>query len=160
MISGAIGGIVAVLLMTYLSKRSARTGEPGQLKYGWFLKGMGIFCALVTGGLTYVILFTDHRGQYVSLTCLILLFGLSAVYLLGEGFGTHGRFDAEGIEYRTPWSGHKAQEWSNLREVHFSEAMKWYVLTFADGTKIRISNVVHGHGPLLEQVRSLGHQVI
>jgi hypothetical protein len=125
------------------SRRRLRV--PGELRHGLFLKVFGWATAAATLGLGYIILFTNHRGQYGVLTLLIVVFGAGAGYLLLEAHGTAGTFDAQRISIRTAWTGRKNQHWEDLPAVSFRPNLNWYVLAFKDGTIIRLSNVVLGH---------------
>lgn len=155
MASGVIGGMIAAVLLAYFSRRAAFAGAPGQLRFGWAMRGLGALCALATLGLAYIMSFTDHRGQYVSLSILIAICALFTVYTLGETYGTKGTFDSAGIAFRSPWAGLRTQQWSDLVGVRLRPSMSWWVLTFRDGSKIRLSTWLEGHGAVLEHIRTV-----
>jgi len=159
MISGMVGAAIAIVLLSYVSRRAAAVDTGGRLNHGLLLKSFAWVMTLAVLGLTYVMLFVDHNGQYVPLAFLILGFGAGAVYMMGDVYRTRGTFDSNGIEFESLWTGKKTQKWSDLVEVSYNEQMYWYVLLFADGTKIRVSNQLQGHGRLLDHIQSLGKQI-
>lgn len=156
---GIIGAFVAILLLAYASRRAAFAGPPGQLRYGTIPRVLGVLLATMTLCLAYVMIFVEHAGHTVALALLTGAFGAGAIYMLAEVLRTRGKFDPAGIELETPWSGRKAQRFSDLVAARFDRAMNQYVLTFQDGTKIRLSNLLEGHGGVLEHVRALGKTV-
>jgi hypothetical protein len=158
-ISSVIGGVITVVLLSYMSHRASLSGGDGRLYHGAILKAFAWTMALAALGFAYVMVFTDHHGQYVALSLLTGAFGLGGSCMLADAYFAKGTFDRTGIAFETPWTGKKIQKWSELTTVTFNSQMKWYVLTFADGTKMRISNLMHGHGAVLEHVSALGHQV-
>ena len=158
--SGVIGGLIAIFLIAYVSRRAAFAAVPGQLCYGWFLKGLGWLMVAATAGLAYVMVFTDHRGQYVALSILILVFGAPSGPLLVEAYGTSGSFDSEGIVLRTAWTGSKHQRWVDLVTARFNPLFSWYSLAFKDGTTIRLSNILNGYGAALKEIERHGIRVL
>lgn len=149
--SGIIGGLVAVILVGYLVRRAATSGVPGQLRHGVFLKVFAWIMAAATVGLAYVMLFTNHRGQYGALTLLIVGFGLGAGYLLLEAYGTRGHFNAEEISFRTAWTGQKTQRFRDLVLVEYRPRLGRFDLKFQDGTTIHLSTLIFGHALALEE---------
>lgn len=158
-LSGAIGGMIAIALCTIISSKAARNSKKGSLSFGYFVMGLGWVCLFGTLGLIYVMLFTDHGGQYVALSCLIFGFGIGAVYVLGEAFKVSGQFDNESIQFHTPWTGSKNEKWEHLDNVKFNSNANWYTLVFKSGAKIRLSTLLRGHGFVIEHVKSLGHSL-
>ena len=87
---------------------------------------------------------------------MIVGFGSGAGYCFAEYFLTRGRYDDNGIDFSTPWSGRKSELWSDLRGVEWSAQMSWYVLTFRSGNTIRISTMLGGHSGLLAVLEQKG----
>jgi hypothetical protein len=157
---GVVGGVIAAILLAYISRRAAFSGTPGELRHGWFIKWVGWLMAASTLGLAYIMVFTNHRGQYGALSLLIGAFGAGAGCLLLEAYGTSGSFDSEGIALRTPWTGQKRQRWSDLSSATFSPQLGWYRLVFRDGTTMRLSNIIHGYGAALQEIERHGTRVL
>ncbi len=82
--------------------------------------------------------------------CLILAFGLSAIYCFGEAAFVRGTFDQDEIVFRTPWTGVKREKWRNLVSVERNDSWNWYALTFKSGKTIRLSRYLSGHLSALE----------
>jgi hypothetical protein len=150
--SGEIGGHVAAELIEAAKRRAAFAGKPGELRYGPFLKSLGWLFLLVTLGLVGVSQFTKLHGQYVPYLSLVAFFGLGALYLLIEAYVTLGSYDSTGISLRSAWTGHKRQRWSDLVSADFNAAVGWFRLRFRDGTLIRVSTLLLGHGAAMEQL--------
>ena len=161
-LSGLIGGAIAVVLMTYLSARIRREPNDGTLQWGWWLAALG-FASLGIAGMAVGALFFDEtiwadRGELYSAAGLILGFGTAACYCLVEYFCVRGSYDDDGIEFHTPWSGAKIEHWKDLKSVRFNNQMNWYVLRFNSGKTIRISNVLSGHGGVVDIIVRLGFE--
>ncbi|MEM6228746.1 hypothetical protein [Shewanella scandinavica] len=154
--SGVIGGIIAVFLCTYFSRRNSRKSSDGNLKYGLFIVSFAWICVFATLGLIYIIIFTDHGGQYIALSVLILIFGAISFFSLSEALGVKGKFDNEILALKTPWTGSKIERWSDLKSVKFNSFCNWYTFTFQNGTKIHLSYMLSGHGLVLEHAKSIG----
>ncbi len=156
-LSGIIGGIIGVILCTFISSKVRNRSKDGALKFGIFVMGLGWVCLFATLGLLYVTIFIDHGEQYIPLTCLITGFGLGAIYTLGEAFIVNGKFDKKGIKYHTPWTGTKNEKWDDLVNIKFNSTANWYTLAFQSGAKVRLSTLLGGHNLVLKHVKSLGH---
>ncbi len=98
----------------------------------------------------WVWIFVDHGGQDIPISLLFFGFGLGSIYCFNEYIFTKGSYDEKGIIYKTPWTGTKQKEWSELEYIDFNDTLNWYVFTFKDGCKIRISTYMHGQKGLLE----------
>ena len=99
---------------------------------------------------------TDRR-EFFAFIALIVGFGLGAVYCLVEYFSVHGEYDDQGIEFHTPWTGTK--KWRDLQSAKFNASMSWYVLKFRSGVTIRLSNMLSGHGGVIQRIGRLGFDV-
>lgn len=160
---GLITGAVTVFVITYFTKKAKFGVEDGQLKFGLFIKGLGIAC-LIFSLVPLVVLVTgnyqvEKPGETVALVGLAVGFGIAAIYSLAEGFLVRGQFDDKGIHFSTPWTGVKKEAWSDLESVAFNGWCYWYLLRFRSGKVIRISSYLGGHGYLLALLREMGHNV-
>ncbi len=155
-LAGVIGGALAVFICGYFSHKCSHKSESGILKHGMFLHFLAWILLFATIGLIYVIVFINHKDQYIPLGFLILMSGVGCICSFLEAFGVRGKFDEEMIELKTPWTGSKKEKWSSLQSVKFDGQMKWYVLTFQNGTKMRLSNLLNGYGLVLDHARSIG----
>ena len=159
-VSGLIGGLASVVICAYISAKVRGSAEQGTLRYGSWLVALA-WCCVAFVALAASALFVDanvweDRGELLAVVGLIVGFGLGAAYCFAEYFFTRGRYDDEEIDFCTPWTGRKAERWSDLRDARFNPQSSWYVLTFRSGNKIRISSLLSGHGPLLTLLESRG----
>ncbi len=91
--------------------------------------------------------FVTDSGIGIGLLVLaVLLLG----YLIAESILVKGSFDERTISYSTPWRKPQSGQWSELKSARLSSLTGRYILKFADGTVIRISKSVEGHGWLLD----------
>lgn len=162
-VSGLIGGLVSVAAVTYVSARLRNQPADGSLRWGWGLVLLGL-CCLALVGIAVGALFHDDdvwtdKGELAAVIGLIVGFGFGAVYCLVEYFFVRGEYTEQRIEFHTPWTGTKTEEWRDLRSVHFSAQMSWYVLTFRSGKTIRLSSMLSGHGGAIERARQLGFEL-
>lgn len=160
-ITGLIGGFLSVVLISYISSKVRDTAKQGQLRYGW-----GIFflacCCLGFVGLAVYALFYDKdawekSSELYAIIGLFIVFGLGAIYSFGEYFQVYGAYDNEGITFHTPWTGTKNEKWSDLDTAVFNAQANWYVLKFKTGSIIRLSNLLGGHGGVIELLAKMGY---
>src|SRR5262245_45526074 len=153
-ISGLIGGLVAVLLTAYIAKRVGRSAAPGQLSYGPFLWGLAVVCLVLALLPIAMTLFWGHEKDFWAKVALAMGFGLGAIYCFGEAAFVRGTFDEDGIVFSTPWTGLKREKWKDLASVEFNSWCSWYTLTFKSGSKIRLSRYLGGHLSALEMLEA------
>jgi hypothetical protein len=83
----------------------------------------------------------------------LLIFGLGGIYCFGEFFKVKGTFNYDSIDFHSPWTGRKVEMWDDLISVKFIPGVNWYLLVFNSGKKIRISNLITGHGDVINLVK-------
>jgi|TARA_R110002096_G_scaffold175633_1_gene351463 hypothetical protein len=158
---GLITGAVTVFVITYFTKRASFAAKEGQLKFGLFMKGLGLVCLLFSVTPLVVLITGNYQvnkpGETTALIGLTIGFGIGAIYTLAEGFFVKGSYDEESISFTTPWTGKKTEKWHNLESVNFNGWAYWYVLKFKSGKKVRLSSYLGGHGYLLEFLEERGH---
>jgi len=160
-LSGLLGGITALVVTSYISKNIRDSSIDGELKFGSFL----IVLAWAFFGfsiLAFSAFFYDNdvwkkKSEFFSVAGLWIVFAIAAFASFAEYFKTHGSFDDSGIEFYTPWSGKKKESWNDLLSVEFNSSANWYVLTFKSGVKIRLSNLLSGHGKVLDLLYEKGY---
>lgn len=149
-VSGLIGGAIAVALTAYIAKRVGKAGAPGQLRFGTFMWIVAVAClafALLPLALT---LFLGHDKELWAKIGLFVGFGIGALYCFGEAALVRGTFDKEGIVFSTPWTGLKREKWKDLVSIELNDWCSWHTLSFRSGNKIRLSRYLHGHLSALE----------
>ena len=159
-VSGLIGGLASVVICAYISAKVRGSAQQGTLRFGSWLVVLAWCCAAFVA-LAASALFVDanvweDRGELLAVVGLIVGFGLGAAYCFAEYFFTRGRYDDEGIDFRTPWTERKTERWSDLRDAEFNHQSSWYVLRFRSGNKIRISSLLSGHGGVLTLLENKG----
>jgi hypothetical protein len=158
---GLITGAVIIFVVTYATKKATFAAQEGELKFGLFIKGLGMICLLFSV-VPFIVLLTgnyqvDKTGETTALIGLTIGFGIGAFYTLAEGFLVKGSYDEDLIKFSTPWTGKKAEKWDGLESIHFNYWCYWYVLKFRNGKIVRLSSYLGGHGFLLEFLRERGH---
>jgi hypothetical protein len=152
-ISGLIGGFIAILLTAYVANRVGKGGKPGQLRYGALMWVLAVACF----GLAFLPVastLAGHDKEFWVKAALVVGFGLASAYCFCEAALVRGRFDDQGIQFHTPWTGTKTQSWRDIKSVDFVGSCSWYTLTFASGKKIRLSQYLQGHASAVEMANS------
>lgn len=145
---------LTVAVIGYLTNRAVYSQNKGNLKYGIPMKVIGVLC-LAFSVVPFIVLLTQNYqvekpGETTALISLTIGFGLGAIYSIGEPFFVNGNYDNEKIEFFSPWSGRKIKQFKDLESFSFNPFCSWYVLKFNDGTKIRLSSYLGGHGHLID----------
>lgn len=148
-LSGLIGGAIAVGLTTYVAKRVGKASVPGQLRFGLFMWILAAGC-LVFALLPVVATMLGNDKEFWAKVGLSVGFGVAAFYCFAEAAFVRGSFDREGISYSTPWTGSKNETWKDLESVVLNDWAGWHTLTFKSGRKIRLSRYLGGHLSALE----------
>jgi hypothetical protein len=151
-ISGLIGGAIAVALTIYVERRVGKATVPGQLRFGLFMWILAVAC-LGFSLLPVVMTMLGNDQEFWAKAALFIGFGVGAFYCFGEAAFVSGNFDSERISYSTPWTGLKSETWKDLESVALNDWAGWYTLTFKSGSKIRLSRYLSGHMSALELVR-------
>src|SRR5690606_16137656 len=152
-ISGLVGGAIAVVLTTYVARRVGRRAAPGQLRFGMFMWVLGVGCVAMSLLPIAMTLLGNDKDLWAKIV-LFFGFGVGAIYCFGEAAFVKGSFDEEGISFSTPWTGAKRERWCDLESVELNDWAGWYTLAFKSGSKIRLSRYLSGHLSALEMVDS------
>jgi hypothetical protein len=144
-VSGLIGGVIAAALTAYIASKVGKAKTPGVLHFGPFMWGLAIASLAMALLPVAITVFAGHDRDLWAKVVLFLAFCAGAVYSFAEAARVHGRFDDDGIEFYTPWTGLKRENWRDLVSVELNDWRQWYTLSFRTGTKIRLSRYLHGH---------------
>jgi hypothetical protein len=153
-VSGLVGGAVAVLLTTYIAKQVGRSAPHGQLRFGvilWLLTVACLALALLPIALTVI---WGHDKELWAKVALFVGFGFCAVYCFGEAAFVRGTFTDDEIRFTTPWTGPKQEKWRDLVSVELNDWCSWYTLSFKSGSKIRLSRYLSGHLAALDMAET------
>ncbi|PTP00583.1 hypothetical protein CWN85_23080 [Vibrio splendidus] len=158
--SGLIGGLVAVIIGTIITKSTKKKVTNGELKHGVFLLVLAIACLTLSLLAAWVGLYDNDvqpkTGDLVAVLGLFSGFGIAALACFAEYFKVKGRFNDSSIEFHTPWTGAKKEHWDDLISAKFNTSMYWYTLHFKSGNKVRLSSYLLGYGEVLELLKSRG----
>jgi hypothetical protein len=149
--SGSVGATIAKIIVTHYSKKVSKSNNRGTLRYGPGIFLLFLLCVIiiVISLLTYFLGHMTLNEFYGFLS----FFGLGGIYCFGEYFKVKGIFNKKWIDFHSPWTGQKRESWSDLISVEFVSGAGWYLLVFKSGKKIRISNLITGHGDVIKLVK-------
>lgn len=154
-VGGVIAGLLTFAILRFGLRSAMGKTTHGQLYFGGFMAAIAIVCSLIVLGMVAVLFLVEHGGQDIAILSLIGMFGVFAAYGWAELFGTRGEFDDSGIRFQSLVGGKRRFSWGELRSIRYSDSMHWYVMTFRNRQKIRVSVYMHGIRELLEQVEAL-----
>lgn len=162
-ISGLIGGLVATLIGVVATKAARRKITHGELKHSALIFILATVCIALSAFAVWIF-FNDNdmhqkTSELISVIGLVVGFGLSGLVCFAEYFKVQGVFDAERIEFYTPWTGRKTELWDHLISAKFNPSMYWYTLKFKSGKTIRLSSYLLGHGEVLDILKQRGFNV-
>jgi hypothetical protein len=159
-ISGLIGGLVAVVIATFVTKAARSKNTNGELKHGLLIFILALACLALSIFAAWMFVFDEdvheQTSEFVSVLLLFFGFGIAAVACFAEYFKVNGTFDSDSISFYTPWTGSKKESWDDLVAAKFNGSMYWYTLEFKSGKKVRLSAYLVGHGEVLDIVRERG----
>jgi hypothetical protein len=98
-ISGLIGGAIAVALTTYVAQRVGKTTVPGQLRFGWVMWLLAVAC-LGFSLLPVVMTVLGNDKEFGAKAALFIGFGTGAFYCFGEAASLEATLIARGSRTR------------------------------------------------------------
>lgn len=160
-LSGLIGGLAAVVIGTVFTKAAKRKTTNGDLKHGLLILILALACLALSLFSVWLFFYDkdvhEKTSELVAVLGLFFGFGISAIACFAEYFKVKGRFDSDGIEFHTPWTGAKKESWDDLVSAKFNASMYWYTLKFRSGKKVRLSSYLLGHGEVLAILKERGY---
>jgi hypothetical protein len=162
-ISGLIGGLVAVIIGTIVTKAARRKNTNGELKHGLLIFILALSCLAFSIFAAWMFVYDEdvheQTSEFVSVLLLFFGFGIAAIACFAEYFKVSGTFDSDSISFYTPWTGSKKESWDDLVTAKFNGSMYWYTLEFKSGKKVRLSAYLLGHGEVLDIVKERGFEL-
>jgi len=160
-LQGLVTALITVSIIAYVVKKAAYAQKPGELRFGLFMKCLGLVC-LLSSVIPFIIFLTENSqtgnpGDTTALISLTIGFGIGAIYILLESLYVKGTYDERTITFYTPWTGKKSEQWEDLDSVKFNILCSWHALKFKNGKIIRLSSYLGGHGHLLAYLKERGH---
>lgn len=154
-------GVITTVVLTFISIKMRKSNTDGELRFGIVILIVALLCLFLASIPTYFFwgyFFGDEKAsQLPALTSIFLMFGAASIYCFGEYFGAYGKYDNQTIEFVTPWTGKKKEQWSDLDSIEFVSWANWYLLTFKSGDKIRLSNLLYGHADVVKMADIFKH---
>ncbi|KKO43801.1 putative membrane protein [Rheinheimera pacifica] len=159
--SGLIGGLVAVVIGVIFTNAARGKATNGELKHGLLILILALACLAFSLFAVWAFFYDEDvhekTSEFVAVLGLFFGFGIAAIACFAEYFKVKGRFDSRGIEFHTPWTGTKKENWDDLVSAKFNASMYWYTLKFKSGKKVRLSSYLHGHGEVLAILKERGY---
>lgn len=159
--SGLIGGLVAVVIGTIFTKTAKKKTAHGELKHGLLILILALACLAFSLFAVWVFFYEENihekTSDLIAVLGLFFGFGIAALVCFAEYYKVKGRFDADVIEFHTPWTGSKKEKWDDLVSAKFNASMYWYTLKFKSGRKVRLSSYLLGHGEVLAILNDRGY---
>lgn len=160
---GLLGGLLALVFGALFTKAVKNKRTNGELKYGALLYVLGLGCLVFVVFAVWAYFYDETiretTSELIAVVGLFLGFGLGAIFCFGEYFKVKGHFDADGIEFYTPWTGLKKERWDDLVSAKFNASMYWYTFEFKSGKKVRLSSYLLGHGEVLALLKERGYNL-
>ena len=162
-ISGLTGGLVAVIISTFVIKAARRKNTHGELKHGLLIFILALACLAFSILAVWMFVYDqdvhEQISEFISVLLLFFGFGIAAIGCFAEYYRVGGTFDSDSISFYTPWTGSKKESWDDLVAAKFNVSMYWYTFEFKSGKKVRLSAYLLGHGEVLDIVRERGFDV-
>lgn len=142
-----------------IEKKLGAPEVEGQLQSGRTLKLMGMFSFLLVAFLAAIVTIQSPFEDFSELWAFAGLFALFVpltAYFIGEGFLVKGHYNAESIEFYTPWAGKKSEKLSDIESV----ANKGYTgvaIKFTTGTEMVVPARIKGFRGLINHLHELGY---
>lgn len=159
--SGLIGGLSAFVVGAIFTGAAKRKTTNGKLKHGLIILILALACLAFSLFSVWVFFYEENiyeqTSDLIAVCGLFFGFGIAALACFAEFLKVRGSFDADGIEFHTPWTGSKKENWDDLVSAKFNSSMCWYSLKFKSGKKVRLSSYLLGHGEVLAILKERGY---
>ena len=141
-----LGVVVAVvpLVLTFLSRGSLASVEPGDLRYSRLLRWFSLLIGLVPSlAVLTIVLFRQKRSlppdERVAVVILVVMFPALALPMVVEFLRVRHRYDDEGLTFRSPWSKHRRIAWIDVASVRWRPVWKSLDLKTHAGVTVHLS---------------------
>lgn len=145
--TGLLGGIIATILLKWLSSRAApyatNRGNRKVLAYGPPVRILG-WLMLVFGGFVAYVASQCSSDQRVIAWIVGLSMGVIGLYIWLEFQFVRIEFDDHAIYTFSPWRRRRAIPWREVTGYHFSELNQWHVIQTSRHGRVRLSSLLSG----------------
>ena len=150
-ISGLIGGAIAMLMVMTAKKQGRTEGERQYLEFGLFFKVMALICVPFAGVILYAVS-QSYQGQEVVSVIVACGFLAAAVFFPYQAFFIKFSYDQAFIYFSSPIAGDNQIPWQHLQKVGYSWLLQADYIVVADVGKIWCSNMLHGYADFMQKV--------
>lgn len=143
-----IWGIAMTVVMGWMARSRMRQrpeSERNTLRHPPSTLVIGILGAAFFFGIAIISNTIGKNATSTIWTTLIFVgFGCAAIPMIADYFFARHRVSEQGIEYGRMFGPRGSFRWAEVRRIRFSNAMKWFVIEVASGTKVRVSAMLIG----------------
>jgi uncharacterized membrane protein YfcA len=158
--SGVIGGVVGILLVSWLATRavSAARFRNGRyiVEYRLPAKIAGWCCLAVGSFIAYSALHAS-ANQRVLAACVGGVLFFVSLYIFLETQFVRIEFNDTFIYTFSPWRKHRLVPWSTVVDYSYSAVNRWHILKTRGHGCIRLSELLSGLGTMRERWQSVIH---
>ncbi|PID66967.1 MAG: hypothetical protein CR975_00245 [Gammaproteobacteria bacterium] len=154
-----VTAVLVIAILGYLMHHAKYSKNKGNLSYDLTMKVIAVLVFLFAMIPLYAFLTKSYQmnksGEMTALICLMVFSSVAAIYAIGDTFFVYGNFNNKDIAFYSPWRGLRKQKLIDLETYSYNSIAAWYVLSFKDGTKIRISTYLGGYGHLIKLIKKI-----
>ena len=121
--------------------------DDGRLRHPPAMLIVGIVSTCFGATVAVAIVFAAHAGNptaTLGICALFAGFALMSSSMIVEYVNARHEVSADGMKFSGLFARRGEFRWDELRSVRYSVPLKWFVLTLADGRKVRLSAMLRG----------------
>lgn len=130
------------------------------LRPGWLLNGLFAGCLilvlLMAFALANITSRADWREQITPLVCMILGFGVGAIYIGRISYGRTVKWNGDSIVIAPRFGETKSYAWESVQAVTTNSFTGEHIIVFECGDKLRVPTMMKGVNQLARQLQSRG----
>lgn len=160
-ISGLIGGLIAVALAALAERRQKRATRDGdgwlRLRPSWYIHAAVVGCAALSVGAGLLYHYIDPARpdideQRLAIAALALGFAAGALVVGIPAYGETMRWKGDLLAVRFLWRPEVVRQLSDVTSIERQDTWGVYRLTFKDGSKVGVGIQMHGARELIEHL--------
>jgi hypothetical protein len=146
-------GLISFILGYFINKSSLK--EIDSLSYNNVSKILALILLVISLIFFTFLIFEESKPNYFIIF-LVLSFLIFSIYLSIDTFTTFLTYNKEKIIFYSIWNGKRKFFWNDVTRIQFHYEWKWYILTFKNKDKIRLSLYLRGSNLMVQHLESLG----
>lgn len=150
-ISGVIGGLVAVAIISWLARDAATAQTDGLLCYGRKTRAIAVGLLLIALFIGYAALRASPDQRVIAAVVAVALLA-GGIWFVVETFCFQARVTDTHLIVRSPWRGVREVPWEAVEGYSFSEVNRWHVLHTRGYGKVRLSVLLEGVDQVAEKL--------